>query len=660
MSSIAVLAKKRAKVVPASNPNTAEQRLWLESIDAESTFAFHLREITSLIASQQDQTRQMISDSIEKAQAVQLENQELRSQIANLRLELNPKKGARSRYNDLLGKHSHQTNKVLLKRDQLAREASAENAMLRETMAAMLGAQAPEGADQLPVIEDITEASMARPLSATSVATTLSGQDAERLRRAVERFDNVKASFEPTDNHVVSEMKMHGLPYESGEINFHDDSSDEESVVVAPPPGVRAAHRQTKVMDLKQRMRDMMTNKAEVADSYKEKGIAQRIARHWLFENFTMLVITFNAVWIGVDTVLNDKELLVDADIIFIVAENFFCVYYSFELVVRFAAFACKWRAFRDGWFIFDLLLLFLMIFETWVLFAIFTVTPDVNISADMSALRLLKLLRLSRIARMVKLMRLMPEVMVLIRGIGVASRSVAFTLCLLSMMIYVFAVAFTQLCKNTRPGKLFFNDLGTSMVNLFFLGCLGDGLGEIALSLNHENFLYLVLFLVFTILCPLTVMNMLVGVLVEVVRVVASFEQESMDTQYVTDQLTAAFLSLDADGDGRVSHDEFCMLMERQVAVQALADVGIDTLVLVDDPDLIFQGQEDLPFEEFVKEVMGLREANPATFKDVQLLRKHIVEDVGLLMNRRRAMEMKAQKEREQKDKAKKKHKLK
>merc|ERR1712014_118671 len=153
------------------------------------------------------------------------------------------------------------------------------------------------------------------------------------------------------------------------------------------------------------------------------------------------------------------------------------------------------------------------------------------------------------------------------------------------------------------------------------------------------------VLFLVFTVLCPLTVMNMLVGVLVEVIRVVASFEQESMDTQYVTDQLTAAFLSLDDDGDGRVSHSEFCQLMERQVAVQALADVGIDTLVLVDDPDIIFQGQLELPFEEFVREVMTLRETNPATFKDVQLLRKHIMEDVNGLLNRNRAMDQQAQK---------------
>lgn len=191
-------------------------------------------------------------------------------------------------------------------------------------------------------------------------------------------------------------------------------------------------------------------------------------------------------------------------------------------------------------------------------------------------------------------------------------------------------------------------------MLNLFFLGCFGDGLAEIAISLNDENFLILLLFLLFTIVCPLTIMNMLVGILVEVVSVVASFEQEGMDTQYVKDQIAAAFLILDEDGDGKVSHEEFHKLMERQVAVEALASVGVDTLVLKDDPNLIFQGQDNLPFQEFITEVMRLRETNPSTFKDVQLLRKHIVEDIHLLLNKRLAMEKRMQ-TTHQKEKAKK-----
>ena len=44
-------------------------------------------------------------------------------------------------------------------------------------MAAMLAAQAPQGAEHLPVIEDLSESTIPRPLSANSVATTISGQD---------------------------------------------------------------------------------------------------------------------------------------------------------------------------------------------------------------------------------------------------------------------------------------------------------------------------------------------------------------------------------------------------------------------------------------------------------------------------------------------------
>ena len=55
--------------------------------------------------------------------------------------------------------------------------------------------------------------------------------------------------------------------------------------------------------------------------------------------------------------------------------------------------------------------------------------------------LRLIRLLRLSRIARLAKLLRAVPELMILIKGILFATRSVFCTFALLSICIYVFAV---------------------------------------------------------------------------------------------------------------------------------------------------------------------------------------------------------------------------
>merc|ERR1719424_1906598 len=62
------------------------------------------------------------------------------------------------------------------------------------------------------------------------------------------------------------------------------------------------------------------------------------------------------------------------------------------------------------------------------------------------SILRLARLLRLSRMMRMARLLRSMPELLILIKGMVAAFRSVFFTLLLLVLFIYVFAIYFRQM----------------------------------------------------------------------------------------------------------------------------------------------------------------------------------------------------------------------
>lgn len=649
------MKKSRAnRVVPADAVKAYQE------VSVDSLFAFHLREITTILSSQQEQSRRLIDEAKMKSEHVRLENNELRTQIANLQLQVNPKKKPPHSYQNLLGKQHTHANKVLLKRDHELREATAENAALRETLSAIQNVQPPS--DMQATLEDLTNDAISPEQHSVSIvahgqSSKASDEAAQRLLRAAAQYDG-KRPYTPANNDLFSDMKIPDVPFHEGAIANNDDSSEDDEPAVMPPQGVRKTMKSAaKVMDLKQRMRDMMTkNNVDINDLYHESGCAQYIARHWLFENLTMVVITLNAIWIGIDTALNEEELLATADIGFVIAENLFCIYFTAEIIIRFMAFEKKWDTLRDKWFLFDSALGILMVSETWVLYAILKGDSSLNLDFGNggSTLRLLKLLRLSRVARMVKLMRLMPEVMVLIRGIGVASRSVMFTLGLLWMITYVFAVAFTQLCKDTTVGKLYFPDLGTAALTLFFKICFGESLMEVALALYTEVFMGFVLFLLFTVLGPLTVMNMLLGVLVEVVRVVASFEQDSMDTQYVTDQLTTAFSELDEDGDGRVSMEEFTALLDLERAVTALSDVGIDTVGLLDDPDLIFQGESSLTFDDFVSEVMGLREGNAATFKDIQLLRKHMVEDLHMMLDRQRAADKAQEKEKKKKKKKK------
>merc|ERR1719182_628212 len=118
--------------------------------------------------------------------------------------------------------------------------------------------------------------------------------------------------------------------------------------------------------------------------------------------------------------------------------ENAFCTYFSAEVCIRFMAFEQKWRALHDMWFKFDSALVSLMILETWIMPVVKSYQTDEGENSQLSQLSILRLLRLLRLTRMVRLMRAVPEILVLIKGMLAATRTVASTLALLILFLYI------------------------------------------------------------------------------------------------------------------------------------------------------------------------------------------------------------------------------
>merc|ERR1719265_1301878 len=123
------------------------------------------------------------------------------------------------------------------------------------------------------------------------------------------------------------------------------------------------------------------------------------------------------------------------------------------------------------------------MVLETWVMTLVMVMSGGGGGGGmgNASILRIARLLRLSRMARMARLLRAMPELMVLIKGMLAATRSVFFTLCLLILIMYVFAIAFTQLTDGTSLGKNHFGNVAESMYTLLVHGALLDDVGVFA-----------------------------------------------------------------------------------------------------------------------------------------------------------------------------------
>eukprot|EP00929_Paragymnodinium_shiwhaense_P041373 TRINITY_DN21486_c0_g1_i1.p1 TRINITY_DN21486_c0_g1~~TRINITY_DN21486_c0_g1_i1.p1 ORF type:complete len:772 (-),score=187.67 TRINITY_DN21486_c0_g1_i1:362-2677(-) len=380
-----------------------------------------------------------------------------------------------------------------------------------------------------------------------------------------------------------------------------------------------------------------------VADFYTKKGIWQMIARHHIFENTTLSVIALNALWIAIDTDNNDAELLLEAEPIFQFAENTFCTYFLFEWTVRFLSFKRKRDGLRDSWFVFDSCLVFLSLFETWVLsFIIYFSSGDDGGGGgglgNAGVLKLFRLVRLSRMARMARLFKAMPELMIMIKGMAVAMRSVFFTLCLLVCIVYIFAIAFVQLMGprgalqplSVDWDTTLFPSVTKAMVTLLLGGTMPDE-ADLIMPVGDEHPVMWCFIMLYILLAGLTVMNMLVGVLCEVVSVVSNVEKEQMLVNFVKAQLHEMLVTsgIDTDGDSRISKKEFDQLLEKPLAARALQEVGVDVIGLVDFTDFIFQDGVELTFGDFMEVVLSLRGTNTATVKDIIDLRKLVVGEL-------------------------------
>jgi len=228
---------------------------------------------------------------------------------------------------------------------------------------------------------------------------------------------------------------------------------------------------------------------------------------------------------------------------------------------------------------------------------------------------------------------------MILIKGLMAAARSVFFTLVLLLVLLYIFAIALTQLLKTTDAGERLFPNVLESMNTLWIYATLLNEVSFLARELRASLPYTLILLTAFILAASLTVMNMLIGVLCEVVNEIATAEKEEAALSFVKYRIESVFDSLDIDSKvQRISKTQFETLIQNGDAIHAFYELGVDVVQLVDMADFIFQSDEvddnfqskdkELSFDEFMDVVCDLRGHNFATVKDIMQLRKFIRDE--------------------------------
>lgn len=353
-----------------------------------------------------------------------------------------------------------------------------------------------------------------------------------------------------------------------------------------------------------------------------DHGWAQKIAKSQLFEILSLCVILLNGLWIAVDLDYNMAATLLTADLVFVVVDNLFCLFFTFEIAVRFAALKVKSRCLRDPWFVFDSFLVVAMIVETWIVTFVLLITETSSMKgiSSMSVFRILRLLRLTRMARM---LRAFPEAMILVKGLTSSIRSVMVTLALLVALTYIFAIVLKLLTLDSILGDEFYKSVPFGMKTLLYETVVPDNAVMLESMLEEAWYLPLI-YVIFIGLSALTLMNMIIGLLCDVVSTVSAEELEAADIARMTEKLYDAIAAVDTDFDGIVSPAEVSCMLSNKSVVEALSRVGIDVVALVQELDILVDS-DGLPFDDFVEVVLKFRSAQAATIGVVAGLRKSI-----------------------------------
>ena len=211
-----------------------------------------------------------------------------------------------------------------------------------------------------------------------------------------------------------------------------------------------------------------------------------------LFQNLVISIIIFNAFTIG----FNTYDLSEFSKKIINFLDYSITIFFVIEILIRFIGEPKKVNFFKNGWNIFDSIIVFI------------SLIPIPNNSSYL-------LLRLLRVFRVLRLISVIPELKKIIEALINSIKKVFYVSLLLFIILYIYATIGSILFGEVIPYR--WRDVGVSLITLFQVLTLSSW-ETVMLPLQEIYWWAWIYFFSFIIICAITMMNLLIAVIVDVI----------------------------------------------------------------------------------------------------------------------------------------------
>jgi len=298
------------------------------------------------------------------------------------------------------------------------------------------------------------------------------------------------------------------------------------------------------------------------------------------FNGLVVLLIVLNTIFMGVEADMGVRVALEGPSrklpAFITIVNRAFAVGFLVELVTRMAALRLWFLAGPD---------------RAWNAFDVFLVTISiVQLALEGSGvgfMRMARMLRIIRVARIFRVAKVFGELRELVSAMMNAVAALAWSLILLLMIMYTFAIIFLLGAQNCiQDGGCsgievveWYPSLSRTMYTLF-LAISGGDWGMMAAELIQYSGLYTVMWVLYVIMTMFCMLNLLTGVFVSVSSEVQSRSSQirqkiNAEENFVRD-MKDLFTALDTNNTGMLTPEEFSDCLQNDYVVAFLEGAGL------------------------------------------------------------------------------------